>query len=95
MKERPQYAWLREYKKIHGKELLKRHGAHSMGIGWKKVNGIKSDEPSLIFYVERKIPMDELAVAPIPPKIIYRPTNSQDDVCLLTDVVETHPVKFE
>jgi hypothetical protein len=93
--ERPEYAWLREFKKTHGRELLERYGAHSIGIGWKRVAGEKTDQLALIFYVERKSPTDKLATEPVPPSITFVPSDSDKPVLLETDVVETAPAKFE
>lgn len=93
--ERPEYAWLREFKKAHGKELLQRYGAHSIGIGWKRVAGNKSDQLALIFYVERKRPVGRLAAEPIPPTITFTPSNLDEPVLLKTDVVEVPPASFQ
>jgi hypothetical protein len=92
--ERPEYAWLRAYKAAHGRELLRKHGAHAIGIGWKRVAGSKTDRLALIFYVEHKRPADKLAVEPVPPEISYTPSGSERPVQLATDVVETAPATF-
>ena len=94
-KDRPEYAWLREYKKAHGRELLRRYGAHSMGIGWKRVAGQKTDQLALIFYVARKYPLDALAAEPVPATITFTPASSDGPVQLVTDVIEVPPARFE
>jgi hypothetical protein len=93
--DKPEYAWLREFKQAHGKELLERHGAHAIGIGWKRVAGETTDRLALIIYVERKRPADELEADPVPPSITFTPSSSDQPVVLETDVVETAPAKFE
>lgn len=88
-------AWLREFKKAHSKELLQRYNAHSIGIGWKRVANKKTDQLALIFYVERKSPIDALQTEPIPSNITFTPSNSDRPVHLKTDVVEAPPARFE
>ena len=86
---------LREFKKTHGRELLIRHGAHSMGIGWKEINGKETDQMALIFYVKEKQSEEDLDVEPIPSTIIFTPADSDAPVILKTDVVETPQAEFE
>lgn len=93
--ERPEYAWLLEYKQAHGRALLQQYGAHALGIGWKNVAGERTDQPALIFYVESKKSVKELDRDPIPPSISFTPANSNETVLLLTDVVESAPAKLE
>lgn len=93
--DRPEYAWLREFKATRGDELRRRYGAHGIGIGWKKVAGVKTDQLALIFYVERRPPADKLAKEPVPATIEFTPADSDQPVLLMTDVVETPPAEFE
>lgn len=93
--DRPEYAWLREFKEAHGRQLLHRYGAHAVGIGWKRTGGEKTDEVALVFYVERKRPEDELETEPIPPSISFIPSGMNEPVLLATDIVETPPAEFE
>jgi len=95
LSERPEYAWLREYKQAHARELLERFGAHALGIGWKRVAGQRTDQPALIFYVQEKKGLDEIDTDPIPASIAFTPSNSDQTVLLLTDVVESPPPQLE
>ena len=93
--DRPEYAWIREFKEAHGRELLCRYGAHAVGIGWKRVGGAMTDEVALLFYVERKQPEGEIDAEPIPPTISFLPSGVDQPVLLVTDVIETPPAEFE
>ena len=93
--DRPEYAWLREFKEAHGTGLLRRYGAHAIGIGWKLVAGVKTDQLVLRFYVERKIPTREITGERIPPSIPFVPSGSDRLVSLGTDVVESPPAELE
>ena len=92
--DRPEYTWLRELKSDRGENLRRQYGAHAIGIGWKKVEGKKTDQLALTFYVERKRPPDRLEREQIPPQIAFTPSDSGEPVLLLTDVVESAPAKF-
>lgn len=87
--QRPEYAWLQELKRSRGEQLRRRYGAHSLGIGWKRVGGRKTDDLALIFYVERK------GTGSIPEEIEFVPPGSDQQVRLRTDVVESPPAVFE
>jgi hypothetical protein len=63
-------------------------GVHSIFYGIKKKNGIKTDEFSLIHFVEQKLPLSALPVDQIIPKHIIL-----DDVNYKTDVVQV--AKFQ
>jgi len=93
--DRPEYAWLREFKTIHGNELRKIYGAHSIGIGWKRVDGKKTNQLALIFYVERKSHGEMETIESIPSTITFKPSNLDENVQLKTDVVESTPSKLE
>jgi hypothetical protein len=93
--DRPEYGWLREFKKAHGRELLHRYGAHAVGIGRKRTGGEMTDDLALVFYVEHKRPEDELETEPIPPSIPFTPSGMDEPVLLATDVVEAPPAEFE
>ena len=92
---KPEYAWLREFKSIHGEKLRRRYGAHSIGIRWKEIEGKKTDQLALVFYVERKHPNGKLASELVPPTIEFTPSDADKPVFLQTDVVESTPAKFE
>lgn len=93
--DRPEYGWIREFKEVHGRELLHRYGAHAVGIGWKRVGCEKTDEVALIFYVEQKRPEGELETEPIPATISFLPSGMDEPVVLVTDIIETPPAEFE
>ncbi len=89
--EGPEYEWLKELKRSRGRQLRRQYGAHSLGIGWKRVDGRKTDDLALVFYVERKGTGPE----PVPAVIAFTPPGSDDQVLLQTDVVESPPAVFE
>ena len=90
--DRPEYAHLREFKKTHQWDLIRRYGAHSIGIGWKRSGGESTGELALVFYVARK--GDDVA-APIPLTFSYTPEGGVKAVELVTDVVESPMAQFE
>jgi hypothetical protein len=91
----PEYAWLKEFKRASGRELLRRYGAHAIGIGHKRVGGHRTGQLALIFYVERKGPPGGTVAEPIPPSLTFTPSNSDHPVQLLTDIVESAPAVSE
>lgn len=91
----PEYTLLREFKSNHGRELQRQCGAHSIGIGWKKVGGKKTDQLALIFYVESKGSPEKIGIEPVPPTIAFTPSNADKPVYLMTDVIESVPATFE
>ena len=93
--DRPEYAWLQEFKKAHGRELVDRYGAHGVGIGWKRIGGEKTGQVALIFYVERKAPGELPEAEPIPEQIAFTPSGMSEPVLLVTDVVESPPAELE
>lgn len=93
--DKPEYAWLRQFKRAHGAQLRDAYGAHSVGIGWKRTGGRKTDQLALLFYVERKIPAEQLTTAPVPPTIPFNPPDTSEPVLLKTDVIECPPAEFE
>ncbi|MGH6897533.1 MAG: hypothetical protein ACREJ5_13465 [Geminicoccaceae bacterium] len=95
IENRPEYAWLREFKEMHGWDLMRRYGAHSLGIGWRRESGRKTDELALVFYVERKDSSEPTAAPPIPPTFTFTPSGSDEPVELPTDVVQTPVATFE
>ncbi|MGH9271511.1 MAG: hypothetical protein ACRDZ2_09570 [Ilumatobacteraceae bacterium] len=85
MDDRPEYEWLRELVRARGDELRARHGAHSIGVGRKVVDGRRIDQLAVIFYVDDKGAGGE----PIPATISFTPAGQAGPVTLCTDVVET------
>jgi hypothetical protein len=62
-------------------ELLKRHKAHAVGIGYKYVNGKRTDKIAVIFYVYRKRPLaqlQKLKIEPVPETIYDYPTDVRE-----------------
>ncbi|MCG8466776.1 MAG: hypothetical protein MJB57_01005 [Gemmatimonadetes bacterium] len=97
LEERAEYAALKSYKRAHQWDLLRRYGAHGIGIGWKKTGGEVTDTPALIFYVAKKTTPEETDVA-IPKTFQYVPKEDEEGdegVNLVTDVVESAPPSFE
>lgn len=78
---------MRELVRACGAELRARHGAHSIGVGRKVIDGRRTDELAVIFYVDDKAAGDE----PIPATITFTPSGRASAVELPTDVVETPP----
>jgi hypothetical protein len=95
MEMRPEYAWLRQFKDVHGRELMQRYGAHGLGVGWKRENGRKTDQLALIFYVDRRRVTLQAGAPPIPPTFTFMPEGSNESVELPTDVVETPAATLE
>ena len=91
------YSLLREYKqKECSFEMLNRLGAHSVGIGRKVVQGRKTKQLSLRFYVAKKVPLDSLDENQlIPESISFRPSWADKESLILTDIIETPPMQFE
>ena len=61
---------VREVKKRYEKELLKKPGVIGCAIGYKYINGKKTDELCIICYVEEKIQKEKLKKQEIIPKKI-------------------------
>jgi hypothetical protein len=74
---------------VRGAELRRRFGAHSIGIGRKRVAGRQTDQLALIVYVTRKGAGPEA----VPATIAFTPTGCDHPVELAIDVVETPPVE--
>lgn len=91
------YSLLREYKQKECTfEMLNRFGAHSVGIGRKVVQGRKTKQLSLRFYVAKKVPFDSLDTNQlIPESISFRPSWTDKESLILTDIIETPPMHFE
>lgn len=90
----PEVVYLREFKKSRQWDLMRKHGAHGLGIGWKSTAGEETDRPALIFYVATKQPGKESG-EPIPASYSYLPEDAEEPVELLTDVVEAPAAQFE
>lgn len=93
--ERPEYAWLRELKATKGEELRRRYGAHSVGIGRKRVAGRSTDDLALVFYVTRKRSAGPGDPDAIPLKIRFTPKGASEAVLLPTDVRAAEPAEAE
>jgi hypothetical protein len=89
--DRPEYAWMRDFVRSRGAELRQRFGAHSIGVGRKRIGGRRTDDLAVIFYVTAKA----AGVEPVPATISYTPPGHDQPVELLTDVVEAPPVTAE
>lgn len=87
-----EYALLLELKRTRGEELMQRHGANALGIGWKRTGGEKTDQLALIFYVDAK---QSPKSQPVPPSIRFAPKDSEEEVELPTDVIDSPPAEFE
>jgi len=74
---------------------MRRHRAHAIGIGRKRVQGSKTGRLALIFYVERKRPPGQLGAEAIPETISFRPEGSSEPLEVPTDVVEAPQSRSE
>ncbi|MDX2505601.1 MAG: hypothetical protein QNL62_14140 [Gammaproteobacteria bacterium] len=74
------------FKKLRGEELRKQYGAHSLGIGWQRVNGYKTDQLALVFYVESAA--SDLASS-IPATFEFVREGESQPISIPTTVVET------
>lgn len=90
-----EYELLRELKSSRGPALRRRHGAHALGIGPKRIKGGKTDRLALIFYVAQKSTPAEKGPEPVPPSVTFTPTGAATPVTVLTDVVETPPAELQ
>ena len=91
-KDDPLYRHLKTFKEAHQWDLMRRYGAHSMGIAWKRRAGNKTGDLSLTFYVARKLENPDDAV---PEFFSFVPEGRSRAVKLVTDVVETPPAAAE
>lgn len=80
------YAALREFKATN-RDLRARYGAHAWGIGRKEVNGRRTDELVLRFYVERKQPEAALGSMLVPKQIEFTSPATGRVFTLGTDVI--------
>ncbi|MCD4724662.1 MAG: hypothetical protein K8R63_07440 [Bacteroidales bacterium] len=94
-KDIEEYKWMKEYLAKNRWVLLEQYGAHSVGIGWKKVAGQKTKQLAIIFYVEKKDVISELGKQSIPEKIEFKLSSTGKIVSLLTDVIESEAAVFE
>ena len=78
-----------------GGDLMRRHGAHAIGIGRKRVQGSKTGRLALIFYVERKRPPGQLGTEAVPETISFTPEGSSEQLEVPTDVVEAPQARSE
>ncbi len=85
------YQHLQQLRHQRGWELMEQYGAHGLGVGKKTVGSKKTDDWSLIFYVERKGDGPE----PIPPRLRFLPEGKHQEVELATDVVEAPRARLE
>lgn len=91
------YPLLRELKaRSDVRELMRRHGAHAVGIAEKRVGGKGSGRLALVFYVASKRPEAELdGREAVPSAIEFRTEKDQRLRKVATDVVESPPAHFE
>jgi hypothetical protein len=62
-------------------ELMKRHQALGVGIGYKYKNGKRTNQIAIIFYVYRKRPLKQLQklkIEPVPEKLFDYPTDVRE-----------------
>jgi hypothetical protein len=90
--ETPEYARLLELKRTRGRELMRRHGANALGIGWKRTHGERTDQLALLFYVDdKRSPKAER----VPQFVRFIPEGAEEAVEVPTDVIESPSAEFE
>ena len=58
------YEEILKVKEKHAEEILSHEGVHSVGIGYKRVNGEKTDELAILVFVADKKSIDEAELIP-------------------------------
>jgi hypothetical protein len=75
---------LRMAKNRHEKELLKKANVNGVGIGYKSVKGVRSDELCIVIFVRKKLPLSDLKARDVIPHEIE---GMQTDVVEVGDIV--------
>ena len=91
------YRRLREFKQREiTDEFFRRYDAHSVGIGRKIVRGERTDQLALRVYVSRKLPIPRISsVDKVPDALPFFSRVTNEEVALVTDVIEAPPPQFE
>jgi hypothetical protein len=89
------YAALRDFKARNGFTLIRRHGAHAVGIGRKVVQGRRTDQLALRFYVDRKLTERTAGGLAIPRELTVISPRTGRVTRLVTDIIETPRMHFE
>lgn len=92
VEDHPQYSCLREFKKKNQWELMRKYGAHGLGIGWKKTGKSDEERLALLIYVE---PGQGKSSPTIPSKVVFVPEGAQQPTEIETEVVESPAAAFE
>lgn len=86
--------WLRELMARDATGLMRRYGAHSLGIG-RLVPGDPEDQrPALLFYLDLDAPAVD-GVEGVPAELEYLPDGRTEPVAVPTRVVASAPPEFE
>jgi len=62
-------------------ELMRKHNAHAVGVGYKYVNGKRTDQIAIVFFVHRKRPLKQLKklkIEVIPETLFGYPTDVRE-----------------
>jgi len=86
--------WLREFMARDATELMRRHGAHSLGIGRLVPDDAHDGRLALLFYVDAA-ESGSGSVQPVPAELEYLPEGRTEPVAVPTRVVESAPAEFE
>lgn len=76
--------------------LMRIPGVHGVGIGFRYVGGVRTDEPAVVVYVDEKVPRQQLDPARlIPPEIrVYTERPDKEEI-VRTDVIQRpRPVEY-
>lgn len=87
-----QKAQILEFKAQRGEELRKRYGAHGIGIGRRTINGSKTNDLALVFYVESK---SSEPATKIPDSFTFQPSGTHEMIRIMTQIVETPRATLE
>lgn len=90
--EMPDRQTILEFKNKKGEELRTQYGAHALGIGWKLIDGVKTDELALVFYV-RSATVEPAST--IPPYFEFERASDGTSVFIPTTVRETPQAQEE
>ncbi len=69
-----------------GDRLLREYHAHGIGVGRRKQHGRDTDEPAIVFYVERAVPRGSPGA--IPATLTFTPPGAREPVQAWTEVEE-------
>ena len=85
---------LREFMAREAAGLMRRYGAHSLGIGRLAPDDDQDDRLALLFYLDGE-GSEPSPAAPVPPELEYLPEGRPEPVKVPTRVIQSAPLEFE